>query len=191
MIEIEAKVKLENPAKLRGLLKSAGAKYEGRALEKNWLYDHPERTLARNDKLLRLREKEKVSLTFKGPRERSEYKKREEMEICFPDASSARSLLEAVGFSQWFYYEKIRETWRLEASEIVLDELPGLGLFVEVEAPSDKEVEAIRKRLKLPREYINESYVELLQRLAKGPQGKLDFRFPQDHQSTLSASGNA
>ena len=59
-MEIEAKVKLKDPSKLRAILKSAGARFEGRVLEKNWLYDHRERTLGKKDKMLRLREEEKV-----------------------------------------------------------------------------------------------------------------------------------
>ncbi|MBI4832523.1 MAG: CYTH domain-containing protein, partial [Candidatus Lindowbacteria bacterium] len=62
-MEIEAKVRLKNPSKLRASLKSAGATFVGRTLEKNWLYDHPEGTLGRADKLLRLREDRRVLLT--------------------------------------------------------------------------------------------------------------------------------
>ena len=191
-MEIEAKIKLKEPARLREVLKSVGATFEGRVLEKNWLFDHPERTLMKNDKLLRVREERKVLLTFKGPRRTSEYKMREELQVEFPDSSSARSLLESIGFHQWFYYEKVRETWRLDSTEIVLDELPALGLFVEIEGPSDKDIEAVRKRLKLSRDYISSSYVELLQNLVKDSSpGKSLFQFPQDYQSVLAASGGA
>lgn len=190
-MEIEAKIKLRDPEKLRSVLKSTGAFFVEKVFEKNWLYDHPDLLLMKQDKLLRLREEGRVTLTFKGPRQQSEYKKREELELEFPDAPSAHSLLEAVGFRQWFYYEKIREKWRVESSEVVLDELPELGLFVEVEAPSEGEVETIRKRLKLSREYIGVSYVELLRDHAKSsrPKGTWQFRFPQGHHSRLSTPG--
>ena len=190
-MEIEAKIKLKDPAKLRNMLQAIGAKCEGSVLEKNWLFDHPERTLLKQDKLLRLREEETVYLTFKGPRQQSEYKKREELQVEFPDASSARSLLRSIGFVQWFYYEKVREKWTHETAEVALDELPGLGLFVEVEAPSDKEIEAVRKRLKLPRDYINSSYVELLQDHGRDIiQGKHQFQFPKNFQSALEKFRN-
>jgi predicted adenylyl cyclase CyaB len=108
------------------------------------------------------------------------------LELEFPDASSASALLRAVGFEEWFYYEKIREIWRLDNSEIDVDELPELGLFVEVEGSSDKDIEAVRKRLKLPRDYINISYVELLQESIKGSsKGALQFRFPENYQPAL------
>ncbi|RJP22243.1 MAG: class IV adenylate cyclase [Candidatus Abyssobacteria bacterium SURF_5] len=188
-MEIEAKIKLKDASKLRSILKNASAEFISKTLEKNWLFDHPERTLAKKDKLLRLRQDRNVYLTFKGPRQQSEYKIRQELHIQFPDAPSARSLLESIGFRQWFYYEKIRETWRLDGCEIVLDELPGLGLFVEIEAASDKEIETVRKRLKLSRDYINATYVELLQNLSQESRKQWQFQFPDNHRSALSASG--
>ncbi len=188
-MEREAKIRLKDPVKLRSTLESASAEFDGRVLERNWLFDHAERSLARKDKLLRLREAEKVYLTFKGPRQQSELKVREELQLEFPDTASARALLDAVGFNQWFYYEKIRETWRLGRCEIVLDELPQLGLFVEIEGPNDEEIEAVRKRLKLPREYINVSYVELLSSLSPGSRDSLmHFSFPSDYDSILRVS---
>lgn len=185
-MEIEAKIKLKDLRKLHASLKSAGAIFDGCSFERNWLFDHPEQTLAKQDKLLRVRQDRKASLTFKGPRHPSEYKKRGELELEFPDASSASSLLRAVGFDEWFYYEKIREVWRLDNSEIDVDELPGLGLFVEVEGPSDEDIEAVRKRLKLPRDYINISYVELLRESVKSQlKGTFQFRFPENYQPAL------
>ncbi|RJP70760.1 MAG: class IV adenylate cyclase [Candidatus Abyssobacteria bacterium SURF_17] len=185
-MEIEAKVRPKNLSKLRSSLKSAGAVFKGRGLEKNWLFDHPEQALAATDKLLRLREDIRVSLTFKGPRQNSQFKKREEIEIEFPDTSSARSLLEAVGFIHWFYYEKFRETWKLGSATIVVDELPQLGVFVEVEAETDAEVEAVVRKLKLPRKYISSTYVELLVESAKQTQKYTGaFRFPPEYESVL------
>ena len=185
-MEIEAKVKLKNPSKVRASLNSAGATCKGRVLEKNWLYDHPERTLTKVDKLLRIREDQRVTLAFKGPRQQSEYKKREELEIEFPGASAVRSLLESIGFVTWFYYEKIRETWKLDQSEIVLDELPHLGLFVEVEAPNEGGVDEIIKKLKLPRDYISTTYVEMLREFAnRSNMSVQEFKFQPQHEFVL------
>jgi len=186
-MEIEAKVRLKHPSRLQARLRSVGAKYIGRAFERNWLYDHPDRLLARADKLLRLREDRRVSLTFKGPRAQSEYKKREEMEIEFPSVSSARSFLESVGMTKWFYYEKVRETWTLDSSEIVIDELPYLGFFAEVEAATEDEIDKAVKKLKLPREFVTSTYVELLVGLSKNNLERhvLEFKFPQQPQFSL------
>lgn len=187
-MEIEAKVKLKDYSHLRKRLRSAGGLYQGRVFERNWLFDHPERLLARADKLLRLREQEnRVFLTYKGPREKSKYKKREELEMEFPSSRAGRALLEAVGFVKWFYYEKFRETWRLGACEVVLDELPLLGLFAEIEAPTDRDVEEAVKRLKLTRDYIASTYVELLNEHSKGAdERKLEFSFPAEHKPILA-----
>ena len=185
-MEIEAKIKLKSPSRLRSLLKSADAECGGLILEKNWLYDYPDRGLRKTDKLLRLRQDQRVFMTFKGPREESEFKRREEMVIEFPDVPKAQSLLESVGFLVWFYFEKYRETWKLEPCEVVLDELPMLGLYVEIEGPNEEEISKVIKRLKLPRHYIAESYVELLKEHSrKSASNAVDFVFPSDHQSIL------
>jgi adenylate cyclase class 2 len=189
-MEIEVKVKLKSPSRLRSLLKSAGATFKGRALEKNWLYDYPDRTLSRTDRLLRVREDRRVRLTFKGPRLESEYKEREEIEFEFPDISSAGSLLHSIGFVKWFYYEKVRETWELDRCKITIDELPELGLFAEIEGPSREEIAATVKKLKLPRRYVAETYVELLQEYSqKANISGCDFRFVPRHVSVLESEG--
>lgn len=185
-MEIEAKIKLKSPSRLRSLLRSAGAQCEGLVLENNWLYDYPDRTLARSGKLLRLRKDQGIRVTLKGPREDSDYKKREEVEFEFPELSKAKALLEAIGFIRWFRYDKYRETWKLDTCEVVLDELPQLGLYVEIEGPSEEEIAAIIKRLKLPRRYITDTYVELFQEHSKGSQiPSQDFRFPLEYESVL------
>lgn len=178
---------MKNPSKLREQLKTVGANFEGRCLEKNWLFDHRDRTFANADKLLRLREDRRITLTFKGPRQDSQFKKREEIELEFPFGAPAHSLLGAIGMVQWLYYEKLRETWRLGPAEIVLDELPELGLFVEIEAPTEAEIEDMVRKLKLPRRYITSTYVQMLLEQGKRPGGySQEFRFSPDHRFMLS-----
>ena len=186
-MEIEAKIKLKSPSRLRALLKSAEAECEGLTLEKNWLYDYPDHSLFRTDKLLRLRQDQSVRVTFKGPRdEESDLKSRQEIEFELPELPKAQSLIESLGFDTWFYYEKYRETWKLEGCEVVLDELPTLGLYVEIEGPNDEEILKAVKRLKLPRKYIAKTYVELLQEYSKTRHASsLAFKFPAEHESVL------
>ncbi len=186
-MEIEAKIKLRSPSRLRALLRSAEAERRGLILERNWLYDYPDRSLVRSDKVLRLRQDQRVRLTFKGPRDaESRFKSREERELEFPELPKAQSFLKSLGFASCFYYEKYRESWKLEACEVVLDELPTLGLYVEIEGPNEEEVAKTVKRLKLPRKYITQTYVELLHEHSGTTQARNpNFRFPQDHRSIL------
>lgn len=174
--------------RLRTLLESRGAAFEGRKMERNWLYDYTDRTLFRSGKALRLRQDKKVTLTFKGPREESDIKKREELEIEFPNVSVCDSLLISVGFVKWFYYEKIRETWTLRECEIVLDELPDLGVFVEIEGPSAETIEKTVKALKLPRRYIPQTYMEMLLELSNGAGRSMrEFKFSPQHEYVLGS----
>ena len=186
-METEAKIKLKSPSRLRALLRSAEAERHDLTLEKNWLYDYPDRSLVKSDKALRLRQDQRVLLTFKGPRdEGSTYKSREEREFEFPELPKAQSLLESLGFASYFYYEKYRESWKLEACEVMLDELPTIGLYVEIEGPNDEEIAKAVKRLKLPRKYIKQTYVELLHEHSGTTHiHSPSFRFPPEHQSVL------
>lgn len=187
MMEIEAKLRLRNPTKVQSRLKSLDAEFEGLWLEKNWLFDHRERILARQDKLLRVRESGRVYLTYKGPRLQTTYKEREEIEIEFPNAAAGRALLESMGFVRWFYYEKMRETWRLGSCEIVLDELPALGTFIEIEGPGVEEIEETIKKLKLSRrDRVESTYVELFDEYTKSNNGEQnEFVFSPDHKYSL------
>lgn len=187
MMEIEAKLRLKNPAKIRSRLKSLNADCAGSVLEKNWLFDHRERILAREDRLLRVRESGRVYLTYKGPRLQTRYKEREEIEIEFPNAAAGCALLRSVGFVRWFYYEKMRETWRLGSCEIVLDELPELGIFIEIEGPSAEEIDATIKKLKLSRrDRLQSTYVELFDEHTKQKDGdRNEFSFAPDHKYSL------
>ena len=167
-MEIEAKIKLKSPSRLRALLKSAEAECEGLTLEKNWLYDYPDRSLLRTDKLLRLRQDQSVRVTFKGPRdEESDLKSRQEIEFELPELPKAQSLIESLGFDTWFYYEKYRETFMLDPTHIMFDELP-FGYFVEIESNSLEMVEQATTILGLDWERrIKQSYMELFDVLAQ------------------------
>ncbi len=186
-MEIEAKIKLKSPSRLRALLRSANALNESDVtLERNWLYDYPDRTLARVNKLLRLRQDNRVILTFKGPLQESEYKEREEIEFQFPELPKAKSFLQAIGFIKWFYYEKYRETWKLGDCEVMIDELPELGLYVEIEGPGAEEISGVVKRLKLPRHFVTDTYVGLLQEHSRQSETHTqNFSFPPEHRSAL------
>ena len=186
-MEIEAKIKLKSPSRLRALLNSAEAECKGIILEKNWLYDYPDRALTKGDKMLRIRQDKRIRMTFKGPRGDSEYKSREEVEVEFPELGGASSFIESIGFVKWFYYERYRETWELDRCEIVLDELPFLGLYVEIEGSEEQDVTSAIKRLKLPRRYTSDTYIELLLEHSGGNIARAhEFKFPSEHEPLLT-----
>ena len=169
--ETEIKIRLNDAGALRERLEQVGGEFVGRVFETNRIFDTPDRSLFSRDCALRVRENRARSdepirsstLTWKGPRIAGELvRSREEIELEIADAQAATALLARLGFRERIVYEKRRETWRLDHCEIVLDELPRLGTFVEIEAADESRVLAARRELQLDRLPVeHETYVAL------------------------------
>jgi adenylate cyclase class 2 len=135
-LEVEVKFLVPDLAAFKQRLLKAGAvQQRQRVFERNVRLDTADNALLQRDQLLRLRQDNGVMITFKGAAqssELSEAKVREELEIEADDFDMAASLFNRLGFRQKQVYEKYRETFLLEAVEVVLDEMP-FGNFVELE----------------------------------------------------------
>lgn len=135
-LEVEVKFLLNDLPAFRQRLINAGIQHRHpRTYEHNIRYDNPWDGLARQGKLLRLRQDSRARLTYKGiPTEpiSSEVKIREELEIEISDLHTAAAILQRLGFAPCQVYEKYRETFSSGGVEIVLDEMP-FGNFVELE----------------------------------------------------------
>ena len=55
----------------------------------------------------------------------------------------------SVGCNKKYYYEKIREIWNVENSEIVFDNVPAVPEFMEVESPDKNDLDELCKKLNL------------------------------------------
>jgi adenylate cyclase, class 2 len=170
--EIEAKVRAADPEAVRHRLESlAGAGY-GPVLETNRLFDDIRRTLTAAGSAIRLRQEEplpgsaaasRVTLTYKGPRTESRLKRRPEFETAVTEADAMIAILAGLGLAEIFLFEKHRTTWHMGESEVVLDELPRLGWFVEVEGPSEAEVLRVLAQIGLADQpLIRDTYIGLL-----------------------------
>ena len=135
-LEIEVKFYVSNMGKLRDRLLSISAILQKpRTYELNIIFDNPWHGLARQGKLLRLRQDTAAKVTFKGVsnhQRNSEVRVREEIEVGVGDFEKAEAILKRIGFEEQVRYEKYRETYTLNEIEVVLDELP-FGDFVELE----------------------------------------------------------
>jgi predicted adenylyl cyclase CyaB len=169
-LEIEAKFRVETHEACRARLVELDAQRVGAVCERNHIFDREDRSLLVSDRGLRVREFEVVdgaarpaTLTFKGRRMAGEFKMREEVETTVGDAKATCTLLESLGFAEALGYEKRRESWRLEACLVELDELPHLGLFIEIEGPSEEAVRAVQAELGFEDvALIKSSYIALL-----------------------------
>jgi adenylate cyclase class 2 len=134
--EIEIKLPCEDLARVREHLRSLGAQsVSDLHFEANELYDDPPGRLSRSGSTLRVRRAGgETILTYKGPARFEEgIKQRVERETRVSDAEEIEAILEALGLSPRFRYEKRREEWRLDSALVALDETP-IGNYIEIEA---------------------------------------------------------
>lgn len=159
--EVEQKFRLKNPSAFRKRLKQLGAKRLSGGFEKNELWDLDGR-LKSMCAVLRLRETpQKDTLTFKGPRLKSRYKKRAETETPV-DAVKTRLLLKQLGYRVSARYEKKRDEYLLKKAHVTMDYLKGFGWFAEIEAP-ERRIEMLARLLGFSNQDREErSYLEMV-----------------------------
>jgi predicted adenylyl cyclase CyaB len=186
MTELEAKFRVESHDDVRDRLRRAGGEFIGQYLEWNVILDDGVGSLRASGSGLRVRdlttlkgEAKPATLTYKGPREVSVYKRREEIETSVSDAVAATALLERIGFVTSVSYEKRRETWRLENCTIELDAAPLIGLFVEVEGVTEADIDGVRGALGLEGHVVvTSSYVRLIVEACRAAgRASVDVRF--------------
>ncbi len=166
--EIEAKLKVDSLREIEHKLAELGAEFLAEQLQIDYHFDDANTTLTKNDRCLRLRKQivgksESFFLTYKGAKEKSNFKRRQEIEFEIKDADSVRKLLSALGYEQSLVVEKKRRLWQLGDCEVALDQLPLLGDFVEIEGPDEEKIATAQKKLGLSDlSHIAESYASLV-----------------------------
>ncbi len=171
----EVEVKAEVEEDLGERIEKAGGKRLREVFQEDVYFRHPCRDFAERDEALRLRrEGESYTLTFKGRRVGAGAKMREEIEVSLQDPEGAVSLLERLGFEKAFVIRKRRREFLVEGVLVSLDDVEGLGRFVEMEVlmkgDSPEEAERLKDRLLRVSEMLGidksrlttESYLEML-----------------------------
>lgn len=141
-------------------------------------FAHPQRDFGQTDEALRLRQVGEANfVTYKGPKIDATTKTRREIELPLsPGAAGAsefQDLLQALSFQPVRQVRKTRRpvlvVWESARVEVALDNVAGLGPFVELEISADQgELDAARARLASLAEYMGlqqverTSYLELL-----------------------------
>jgi adenylate cyclase class 2 len=139
-MEYEAKFWLPDFENLRKQLLAQGAQLSSpHHLERNLRFDTASRTLTNQGEVLRLRQADRITLTYKHPGE--QYEIRQELEIEVDDFDVAKMLISSLGYEVIHIYEKYRETFTLDRCQVMLDEVP-YGTFAEIEGP---DLEHVRK----------------------------------------------
>jgi len=177
MFEVEMKFPLSDADSVVRQFTASGAR-PGAAIDQCDLYfNHPGRDFGKTDEALRIRtEGNRHYVTYKGPIVDSRTKTRREIEIglCEGDAADRfAEMLQWLGFRQVRSVRKRRTTyylaWEGLEFEIAIDEVAGLGTFLEIETQSDEAgrraavdaMQAIVVRFGLPPDE-RKSYLSLL-----------------------------
>lgn len=138
-IEIKSPVKNENVLRLK--LLEYGAVSEGVAEEIDIYFSHPSRDFTVSGESFRLRSSgQKACFTYKGPRETSKTKMREEIEFNIENHDKALLMIEKLSFMPVGIVKKKREKFRLDQYTISMDEVENAGRFVEIEVTSEDKI---------------------------------------------------
>ncbi len=177
-MEVEQKFPVPGFQAIRAELSSLGAQWAAPKTEIDVYYRHPARDFAATDEALRIRRVgQSGSITYKGPKIDRTTKTRREIDMPLPSGPGGfepwAELLEALGFHPLAEVRKrrvkARVPWEGRSVEASLDDVDGVGTFVELElVVEDAEVEsakaciaALAERLGL-RGTERRSYLELL-----------------------------
>lgn len=157
--EVEIKFRLNDLRDTERRLKRAGFRRQtARTHEMNTLYDLPSGQLTGRGEVLRLREYGgKWKLTHKSKGTPGRHKVRVEHEVTISDGAHAEGILNALGYSPKFRYEKFRTEWTDGSGHVVLDETP-IGNFGEIEG-APRWIDRTARALGIaPNDYITASY---------------------------------
>ncbi len=184
--ELESKLRVASHEPVREKLRAASAAYVGRVLETNRILDDDDGRLLTSGCGLRIRRIQvldgrgpKPTVTFKGPKTAAKFKQREEWETEVDDADAMTHILAALGFKDRILFEKRRETWKLGECTVELDDVAQLGLFVEVEGPTEESIDAVLALVGLDGgSPIHDSYIAMLMNGENITPGEVrEFRF--------------
>jgi adenylate cyclase class 2 len=149
MLEIEMKFPGADFAALESKLAAWGAARDAERTDADHYFNAPDRDFARTDEALRLRRIGAANyVTYKGPKRDAQTKTRTEVEVPLAEGDEAARdfarLLTHLGYRPTAAVRKQRTIYHLTrtgfALEVCLDEVEGLGRFVELEilAPEDQ-----------------------------------------------------
>ncbi len=171
MLEVELKYPVSDLAPIRTLLCEWNARPCGRQHERDVYYNAPHRDFAETDEALRVRYAgEKCIVTYKGPKiELKGTKAREEYNVQVDPGAACEEIFSRVGFRPTAEVNKRREVFELGDATVTLDEVEGLGTFIEIEVLAEENadeaadrVHALAKKLGVEGEPLYTSYLEMI-----------------------------
>jgi len=177
MIEVEVKAKIKDFNSIKKLLKKINAIESHVEHQEDSYFNSPIKNFAKTDEALRIRKvsinnTQKIFITYKGPKIDSQSKTREEIEVKIEDSDKVAKIFQNLGFEKVANVRKNRQIYQLNQYIISLDDVDGLGPYMEIEADledgSDFQEELnkifeIFKKLEITDGFERTSYLELLE----------------------------
>ncbi len=142
MIEVEIKVKIDNKDEITNKLKKLGFKFIKKKFQEDIYFNGINRDFRKTDEALRIRDDDGTFfVTYKGPKLDNISKTREEIEVKIEDKEKMRQIFKKLGFKEVHPIRKIREIYKKDNIIASIDNVEGLGIFLELEKSiSDSEI---------------------------------------------------
>lgn len=140
--EVEQKFPVDDLGPVEAKLAALGAEILESRVEVDLYFNHPARDFAQTDEALRLRRTGLLNrITYKGPKLDAATKTREELDLPLPEGPATfeglSTMLGLLGFVPIGEVRKQRRKafveWQQRRVEVSLDQVDGLGTFVELE----------------------------------------------------------
>jgi len=181
--EIETKFKVDNAVALRKKLGQAKASVISKTLERDVYYTLQGLRFPGTVIRLRTLDRETGIFTVKLPGRKSgdgPFKIRDEYEARIRGPVTFGRVMRKVGFTPCFIKEKVRETYTLKNAKILLDKLPYLGWYMEIEARKSRIKEIAEELGFSMAEAIPGTYMDLFDAYKKNVKKKnLSLTFPK------------
>ncbi len=147
MKEVEIKIKLPDPSRAEDLLKAAGCILGSPTHQRDIIYINYPRPFIEfqtGDIFLRIRRTSKSAvLTFKQGEEMASV----EHETTIENPDAMHSMLLALGFRPEVEVSKTRRKGTLKNYEVCVDEVEGLGSFLELESITNEEPSIVQSNM--------------------------------------------
>lgn len=151
-IEIERKFKVTDFHAPLEELKELGANFESSKVTEDVYFKISQRV--KNDRYLRIRRNGNDKNGSLAYHEVPDDNITEEWETEVSEFEITKKLIQKLGFSIDVTVIKKRDKYKLDGEQILLDEVKGLGLFIEIEATSMENLKGLIKKLNLKEKNI-------------------------------------
>jgi len=176
MIEVEVKALANNLAVIEDKLDQLGALKKNVEYQEDIYFNAPHRDFAETDEALRIRKTidnsgERIFITYKGAKMDKVSKTRKEIEVDVGDQTKVANIFESLGFWSVAIVRKNRITFTFDELIITLDEVKGVGCFVEIEKEAEEgedfqvaldEIFRFYKKIGIKEGFERRSYLELM-----------------------------